>query len=279
MSRNNNKKVVYRAKDEFPVRFGFQYNQEAINYRTQIPALPEKPKHKPDDKVRDKKIADIEGKIVKLKEAKQKKKDEIKKLKSENDVEYEQIKGNILLGKKCIVVLEYDIDQLNLEIGRKSGLVKKWQNKIGDSVDQIKQIKFKNRPVKKLNKKFEEMTNFELDEQRKNIEHIMSTKSLTKKEEAELNSKLNKITRIKLESNRPVGEQQFSEVDAQTIQYLEGEIAKTKEKITKVKSQRFELFQEREELEYKIEDIKEDIIDFIEKLKQIAEIDDSDVQV
>ena len=28
------KKPAYRAKDEFPVRFGYEYNENAINYRT-----------------------------------------------------------------------------------------------------------------------------------------------------------------------------------------------------------------------------------------------------
>ena len=108
------------------------------------------------------------------------------------DDEIEQLKSHVSLGRKCIHVLEFDIDMVNEQIGRKSGLIKKWENRIDDYADQIREIRFKNRPAKKANKTFEEMSNYELDEERKRIEHIMSTKSLTKKEEAELNNKLNK---------------------------------------------------------------------------------------
>jgi hypothetical protein len=48
MSRPANSKVAYRSKEEAPVRFGFEYNEAAINYRTEIPPLPERPKHKPE---------------------------------------------------------------------------------------------------------------------------------------------------------------------------------------------------------------------------------------
>ena len=74
--------MAYRAKDDFPIRFGFEYNEEAINYRTEIPSIPEKPKHKPDEKIRDKRIGEVEAKILKLKETRLNKKEEIKKLKS-----------------------------------------------------------------------------------------------------------------------------------------------------------------------------------------------------
>ena len=80
------------------------------------------------------------------------------------------------------------------------------------------------------------MSNYELDEERKKIEHIMSTKSLTKKEEAELNNKLNKITRVKLETNRPAAEEENSSENAQKIKRCEDEIASIKEKMNKVKS-------------------------------------------
>ena len=110
------------------------------------------------------------------------------------------------------------------------------------------------------------MTNQELDEEKRKIEHIMSTKSLSKKEESELNAKLNKITRAKLESGRPVEEDSFTEVGRERINDLENEIARTREKIDNVKSERALLFEERNELEAKKQDIKDDISNFFEKL-------------
>lgn len=80
------------------------------------------------------------------------------------------------------------------------------------------------------------MSNYELDEERKKIEHIMSTKNLTKKEEAELNNKLNKITRVKLETNRPAAEEENSSENTHRIKKCEEEIASIKEKMNKVKS-------------------------------------------
>ena len=55
------------------------------------------------------------------------------------------------------------------------------------------------------------MTNKELDEEKRRIEHIMTTKSLSKKEESELNATLNKITRAKLESKKPAEEESYPE--------------------------------------------------------------------
>ena len=105
MSRYTEKKVGYKAKDEFPVKFGFEYNEEAINYRTEIPPLPEKPKHKPDESIKLKKIQDIDKKIQKLKDARKEKKDEIKRLNSEYDEEINTYKDHVSLARKCILVL------------------------------------------------------------------------------------------------------------------------------------------------------------------------------
>lgn len=64
------------------------------------------------------------------------------------------------MGKKCILVLEFDIDTINSEIGRKTGKINRLQTKVDDLVGQIKEAKNKNRPAKRVNKNYEEMTNW-----------------------------------------------------------------------------------------------------------------------
>lgn len=110
MSRYTQKKVQYRSKDDgVKSRFGYEYNEQNINYRTQIPAIPDKPKNRPDDKIRDKKIAEVEEKIKKIKEQRKEKKERVKVLNEAYDLEIEAIKENVQLGKKCILVLNSDI--------------------------------------------------------------------------------------------------------------------------------------------------------------------------
>lgn len=79
MSRPD-KKVYYKVKDEEDLKgkFGFQYIKANINYRTEIPELPAKPRAKPDEKVRDKKIEELQDKIKLLKEERKDKKEKIK---------------------------------------------------------------------------------------------------------------------------------------------------------------------------------------------------------
>ena len=49
MSRYNERKVNYRPKEEaHQSKFGFDYTKDNINYRTEIPDLPAKPRAKPD---------------------------------------------------------------------------------------------------------------------------------------------------------------------------------------------------------------------------------------
>lgn len=150
MSRYTDKKVAYKAKDDYPVRFGFEYNENAINYRTEIPSLPEKPKHKPEEKIRDKKLQEVESKIEKLKASRKEKKDEIKRLNSEYDGELESYKQNINLGKKCVTVLDFDKERLNEEIGRKSGKIKKLQNRVEGMIAEVKDLKAKSRPNRRV---------------------------------------------------------------------------------------------------------------------------------
>ena len=75
MSRYAQKRVAYRPKEEkVQSRFGYTYDEDSINYRTQIPPIPEKPKNRPDEKIRDKKVQEIKEKIDKLKETRKKNK-------------------------------------------------------------------------------------------------------------------------------------------------------------------------------------------------------------
>ena len=39
-----------KYQEKYPSRFDFIYNPENITYRTDIPELPEKTKHRPDEK-------------------------------------------------------------------------------------------------------------------------------------------------------------------------------------------------------------------------------------
>lgn len=56
MSRQD-RRPQYRPRDEeHRGRFGFEYIKANINYKTEIPPLPEKPRAKPDEKARDKKV-------------------------------------------------------------------------------------------------------------------------------------------------------------------------------------------------------------------------------
>jgi chromosome segregation ATPase len=153
-------------------------------------------------------------------------------------------KEKVTLGRKCVVVLEFDIDQINEEIGRKSGKIKRLQTKAEDLIAQIKELKFKSRPPKKTNKTYEEMSNRELDEERARIEQIMTTKSLSKKEESELNHTLNKIARLKQDTSRPVDDwEQPDERNLERVRDLESEVSKVKELENKIKAERFSLFQ------------------------------------
>lgn len=76
----------------------------------------------------------------------------------------------------------------------------------------------------------------------------MSTKILSKKEEAELNSLIYKIQRLKQESNRQVHEEagnNSEDHDLRRIHTLEEDIKSIRDKESKIKAERLALFQER----------------------------------
>lgn len=104
------RKPQYRSKEEERSRFGFEFKRENINYKTEIPALPEKLRHKPDEKALDKKIEDIQKKIEEVKETRRLKKEEIKAVNKAYDDRIALIKKDVELGRKCIDVLYTDLD-------------------------------------------------------------------------------------------------------------------------------------------------------------------------
>jgi uncharacterized coiled-coil DUF342 family protein len=203
MSRNYEKRQ-YRPKEEERSKFGFEYVRANINYRTEIPPIPEKPRARPEEKALDKKIEELQARIDTAKEARKSIKDEIKAVNRAYDDRIQQIKKNIELGRKCIEVLYSDIDFVGGEIGRVNNKIKNKLNKIDDNSSRIRDLKAQSRAPKRSNKKLEEMTLRELDEEKRNIEYEMSTRQLSKKEESELNAQLTKIGRLKADFNREV---------------------------------------------------------------------------
>ena len=89
-------------------------------------------------------------------------------------------------------------------------------------------------PPKKVNKEYDQMNNREIDGEKARIEQIMMTKTLNKKEESDLNSKLHKLARAKQESNRPVSE--VDKKEDQNIKDLEAEVSRVREIENKIKS-------------------------------------------
>lgn len=67
------------------------------------------------------------------------------------------------LGRKCIKILEFEIEKISENIFQKNKKINFTQNDIDDLISDIKEIKSKQRTFKRTNKKYEEMTNKELD--------------------------------------------------------------------------------------------------------------------
>lgn len=135
----------------------------------------------------------------------------------------------------------------------------------------IRDLKGKTRAPKRTNKPLEEMTNRELDAERERIEYEMSTRSLSKKEEGELNSLLTKIGRIKADPTRqPVPEP--AKVD-NTPQIADAEAVSNqlRAEIDKLFVEKTELRSRRDEFNWKIECIREDLAQFIQEMKTLAE--------
>lgn len=68
------KKSKYQEKPKPPVYYNFDFDPEQITIKTTIPDLPEKSKPKPDEKVYNKKIKELEEKLDKLKKERKHKK-------------------------------------------------------------------------------------------------------------------------------------------------------------------------------------------------------------
>lgn len=163
--------------------------------------MPAKPRHRPDEKANEKKIQDLQDRIKDLKDKRKEKKEEIKKLNERFDVRIIDIKKDVELGKKCIEVLNADLDDLRVDIGKLSGKIR---NKQGKLEDAIREIKNHARPQKRNEKNIEKMTVRELDEEKARIEQKLTLGSLTKGEEAGLNSLLIKIGRLRVDTHREI---------------------------------------------------------------------------
>jgi uncharacterized coiled-coil DUF342 family protein len=153
MSQQTPRKPQYRSKEEERSRFGFEYVKANINYRTEIPPLPEKPRHKPDEKVLDKKVEEVQGKIAAVKEARREKKEEIKAANRAYDEKIEEIKRKVDLGRKCIEVLYSDLDFFSESISRVIGKIRSKHHKLDDNADLIRRLKAQAKPAKRSYKK------------------------------------------------------------------------------------------------------------------------------
>lgn len=86
------------------------------------------------------------------------------------------------------------------------------------------------------------MTNKELDEEKRRISHQMTIRTLSKKEESELNNILIKIGRLKFE-NKNVEESEVSKSNNfQKITALQADIQVNKNEIQKLTAERKKLF-------------------------------------
>lgn len=63
------------------------------------------------------------------------------------------------MGRKCVLLLEMDIDKMNEDISWKSGKIKKMQSKLDNLIFEVRDLKSKGKPSKKVNKEYEEMSN------------------------------------------------------------------------------------------------------------------------
>jgi hypothetical protein len=230
------RKPQYRSKEEERSRFGFEFKRENINYKTEISALPEKPRQRPDEKALDKKIDDIQKRIEDVKETRRVKKEDIKAVNKAYDQRVELIKKDVELGRKCIDVLYTDLDFFGDEISRVSNKIRTKSLKLEDNSKLIRDLKAKTRAPKRNYKPLDEMSNLELDEERKRIEYEMSSGDLSKKEEGELNGLLIKIGRIKADPTRQSVPEPAKVNNTPQIAAAEAEAAQLRNELEKYRS-------------------------------------------
>jgi chromosome segregation ATPase len=136
--------------------------------------MPEKPKSKPDDAKYNKKIDELEEKVARLKKERKEKKDSYKNGSQQFTDQIEAERANIRLAKACLVVLNFDKEELGHEIDEV-------ENKISS---HRRKIDLLGRPQERVNRnvKLEEMNASELAREEDRILQDMSTLSLSKAE-------------------------------------------------------------------------------------------------
>lgn len=208
-----------------------------------------------------------------LKEERRTKKDSIKRLNKGFDDDINELKNKIDLARKCLSILSSDLEFYDREISKVNSRLHKTVNATEDFNKAIRDLKHYTKPARRVYKPMEEMTNAELDDEIRKIEYEMSTKDLSKKEEAELNQQINKIARMKLDPTRKVTETAVAEPtnNEERLAKLEADLSANTLAIEKIKAERSKLFNSKDEVNWKMDCIKEDINIFIEEVKEIAD--------
>lgn len=156
MSAQAQKKQSYKPKfeekdKEVRKRYNFVFDEQQITYKTEIPELPAKLKPKPNaDKFKDK-IDQIQAKINSLKEQRRQKKQHLKKGTQDFDKEIQKLQKNVELGKKCLIVLNYDMETIGQDLADV-------EQKIQKKAKLLKNLQRGPREVKQNKKPYEEMT-------------------------------------------------------------------------------------------------------------------------
>lgn len=163
----------------------------------------------------------MQDRIKDLKDKRKEKKEQIKKLNERFDVRIIDIKKDVELGKKCIEVLNADLDDLRIDISK---LTNKIKNKQGKLEDAIKEIRNHAKPQRRNEKNIEKMTVRELDEEKARIEQKLTLGSLTKAEEAGLNSLLIKIGRLRADTNREIVDDGPKQDSGELVEKLSNDI-------------------------------------------------------
>ncbi len=170
MSKQYEKKYIFKPKDEEqPNKYGFSYDKNNITYRTEIPELPIKNKSKPDESNRDRQVEKIQEAIRVLKDERKEKKDRIKELNKGYDEQIANIKADIELGRKCIEVLERDLQYNQEDIGRASYKIKNKRGRVEEIIQNIRDLRPQQKQAKWHQKNLEEMNNSELLQKKQQV--------------------------------------------------------------------------------------------------------------
>lgn len=150
-THKNSHRAKYQEKDKAVTKFGFVFSEDRVDWRTEIPELPLKPRTRPDDKVHSKKVSEVEAKLNILKDERKKKKEQYKKANVNVDEQIHALKKNVDLGAKCLIVLNHDLDGIRASL-------EEIEEKIQKKIRLLKNLQ---RPKDNKTKKDHEKMNFE----------------------------------------------------------------------------------------------------------------------